>query len=376
MTTTLSNFGSGDAQPTGGLTGIAKAAFLTEPPNRENTGKWEAPDTEYGLTTHRHRGRYGGGKTHTAATHEVRWVSGGDLGGYVEKYGDKLLQIPDTYSGFSEFEPYLSCIDGLLTEAYGYGIDGTAAERALRVLIDNGRYNRSNYHIIACGQYPWVLIGDEGVLLCSTTPIGRTDSISRTVPLSLPTGEVDVEEENPTALTALRRVGAYLSGNIPDEASGENTIDTPISLEEHLQPPLTKRRSKYHKFTGEPSGEESETELRIKRGDLYSLGAMELDPHSVPGGNGTEQITAPQSGMDVEVSFTDPREIGESHSEGIVIGYSFDWECYGCSTEEVAVVTTYHLEEPSIDGSRIELTINTTHTRLATVTPDYKIHDN
>ncbi|RLM94352.1 hypothetical protein D3D01_15940 [Haloarcula sp. Atlit-7R] len=103
---------------------------------------------------------------------------------------------------------------------------------------------------------------------------------------------------------------------------------------------------------------------------------MELDPRSIPGGDGPEQITAPNCGDDVEIAFTEPREIGETYSEGIVIGYSFDWECYEYSTEEAAVVTTYHLEEPVFDGSRIEVTINTTHSRLATVTPEYEIHDN
>jgi len=375
MTTTLSNFGSGDAQPTGGLQGIANAAFLTDPPKRENVGVWENSSTEYGLTTHRHRGGYSGGSTHTAAPQEIRWVSGGDLGGYVEKHGDELIRIPQTYSGFDSFDPYLSCIDGLLKEAYGYGIDGTAVERALRVLIDNGRYNESNYQVIACGQYPWLLCGDEGVLLCSPTPIDRTESISRTVSLSLPTGDVDVEEENPVVLNALRRVGTYLSGHLPDGANGKNPIEDTVSLQEHLQMPISKRRRKYHKFAVESSEGDSEIGLKIEREDLHALGSMKLDPRNLPGGGGDEVITAPQSDEKVTVALDDPLEIGETTPEGIVVGYSFDWETFEYSNEEVAVATTYHLEEPNTED-RIQLSINTSQSRLATINPEYPINDN
>jgi hypothetical protein len=72
------------------------------------------------------------------------------------------------------------------------------------------------------------------------------------------------------------------------------------------------------------------------------------------------------------VEYSPERDVGESYPEGLVIGHSFDWETYPYSPEEVAIVTTYHMEMPSESlGKLFTVDINRTETRVTTTSAHY-----
>lgn len=371
MNNSLSEFGGGATGPSGGLVGIANAANIRDPPVRENIGSWKYPDTEYGLTTHRNTkgGSAGDGKVSPQIAYEqhVRWVSGGDLGKYVEEYGDELVSIPSTYSGFENLKPYLGVVDGTI-DGYGYGIDGRAAERALRVLIDNGRYSASSYHIIACGEHPWLLIGDEGVLLCSLTPVSRTEAIARTTGVAIPEGHLEVEEERPEVLEAIHRIAAFAGGTLPrgvsSGATNELSDEKAIEFTGHKSVPSPSTSSSSYGRHGHTfyRGEDNTTD--ILREDLIPLGTMVLDQADLPGVTSPERVTSPTGPQSVRVEADVERKIGTIHDEGLVIGYSFDWQTYEYGPEAVATITTYHLD---ISALPTKIVIQKTHNRVATV---------
>jgi hypothetical protein len=377
MDTSLASFGAGEAEPTAGLVGVANAAYLTDPPERENIAGWLSPSTEYGLTTHQVAVNGTGGLSQKAAKHEVRWVSGGDLAGYVEEYGDELRRIPGTYSGFNggEFDTYLSCVDGLVEDYYGYGISGTAAERALRVLNDNGRYKQSKYHLITAGEHPWVLTGPKGTVLCSPVPVERTPANSRQVPVEFSQETVQIEEENPIVLRALKRVEAYLTGQRPAGAPEGIAIEidttAPLAFAEHEKPPTSTKYGGTDQHVFSASGNDEAVKIKIQREDFRNLGMMALRSEELPGVGKPATIESP-SGTQVTFEYSPERDIGEYHPEGLVIGHSFDWETYPYSPEEVAIVTTYHMEMPSESvGKLFTVDINRTETRVATTSAHY-----
>ena len=370
---TLSDFGTGSTEPTGGLTGIANAARLVGPREREDVRGWETASTEYGLITHRASNSGSSGHSHSPSKQEVRWVSGGDLSGYVEKHGDRLMSIPSTYGGFNSFDTYLSCVDGLVPDNYGYGIDGIAAERALRTLIDGGRYKHNRYNLIACGKHPWLLSGPEGVVLCSPAPVGRSERIARTVSSTIGTQAIEVEEENPLVLRALDRVATYLAGNTPEQAPDTNQLDDDSIhiLGEHIKTPTNTSFGgcDYHLFAD--ADEDSVMETSIAREDLRDLGTMSLTIESLPGWCNGATVAPPNGGPAVEIPYENYRDIGKNYDEGLVIGYDFDWESFEYSPEQVAVLTTYHL---TVDkrSDRREVRIERTYERLQTTSTHYE----
>lgn len=374
MDTSLASFGAGEAKPTAGLVGVANAAYLTDPPERENIKGWKTQSTEYGLTTHQVDCETKAGKSHGATKQEVRWVSGGDLAGYVEKYGDELRSLPSTYGGFSggAYEPYLGCVDGLVEDNYGYGISGRAAERGLRILNDNGRYQASKYHIITANEHPWVLSGPKGVLLCSPTPVKRTMKNARTVPVEFSETTVDTEEENPIVLEALRRVEAYLADGAPPNAANNVGIELQpepsLAFVEHEDVPTS---TKFGGCDQHVFNTEAGISVKIEREDFHNLGTMELQADRLPGVQEPATVTSP-SGKSITISHTPEREIGEFYEEGLVVGYSFDWDVFPYSPEEVAVVTTYHIEMPADSvESPFTVTVNRTESRIATTSVHY-----
>jgi len=377
MDTSLASFGAGDAEPTAGLTGVANAAYLTDPPKRENISGWRSPSTEYGLTTHRVDSSVSGGLTQSAAKHEIRWVSGGDLGEYVEAYGDELRQIPETYSGFSggAFDTYLASVDGLVEDHYGYGISGTAAERAVRVLNDNGRYQASKYHLITANEHPWVLTGPKGVVLCSPVPVGRTLANSRTTAVEFSEETVHTEEENPIVLRALKRVEAYLSGEIPaggpDNISADLSNSPALSFANHEGAPTSTKfgGADEHIFSTQDTDEG--VTIEIPREDFRELGMMELRSDELPGVDEPATVESPD-GTEVTVNYSPEREVGESYPEGLVIGHAFGWETFPYSPEAVAVVTTYHLEMPTESlEKKYTVNINRAEDRITTTSVHY-----
>jgi hypothetical protein len=377
MDTSLASFGAGEAEPTAGLVGVANAAYLTDPPERENVAGWKSPSTEYGLTTHQVAINGAGGLSQKAAKNEIRWVSGGDLAEYVEEYGDELRQIPGTYSGFSggAFNTYLSCVDGLVADHYGYGISGTAAERALRVLNDNGRYQETKYHIITANEHPWVLTGPKGVVLCSPVPVDRTAANSREVPVEFSQETVHTEEENPIVLRALKRVEGYLTGEppagAPENITADLTAAPTLAFAEHEKPPTSTKYGGTDQHVFSTSGDDEAIKVKIQREDFRDLGTMKLRSDNLPGAQEPASIESP-SGTTVTVEYSPERNVGESYPEGLVIGHSFGWETYPYSPEEVAVVTTYHMEMPSESlGKLFTVDINRTETRVTTTSAHY-----
>lgn len=382
MPTRLDQFGAGSSDITGGLEGVANAAKLVTPPEREDISKWEGPSTEYGLETYR---EYGGhceapGKP---STHLVRWVAGGDLGEYVSEHGEDIIQVPETYGGFDNFNTYLAAVDGFVEGGYGYGISAPAAEKALRVLIDNGRYKGSRYQIIPCGDKPWVMVGDEGVVTCPPVPVEKDAGMEIFTHVELPgdeTYQLPIEEENTTAITAIKRLAAYLSGNIPSEAqTGKDSADisTPLKFTEHLSHPSnTGYHGGAHSFTAEPTddSDDGERSVEIEQSDLGVLGTMVLDHRDIPGGDGPETVSTPDGAYATTVDFESPRTIGAEYEEGVAVGYSFDWRDCPCSPGQTAVVSTYHIVQPSersggLKGDRVA--VNATHTQIGAATPEY-----
>jgi len=376
MDTSLASFGAGEAEPTGGLVGVANAAYLTEPPERENIKGWEPASTEYGLRTHRVESKYSGGDSHSAATHEVRWVSGGDLKKYVERYGDTLRSIPETYSGFSggSFDPYVGCVDGLIEDDYAYGISGTSVERALRILNDNGRYQASKYHIITAGEHPWILTGPKGVVLCSLTPVERTDRNAQTSPVEFAETTIDVEEDNPIVVRALKRVEAYLAGEAPVGASSNDIHSTdrmPLTFAIHEDVPTSTKLGGTDEHVFNTEDGDGGVTISIAREDLEDLGKMAVSPNALPGVPAEEAVTSP-SGTEVTVDYTPEQSIGEFCEDGLVVGYSFEWQTFEYSPEEVATLTTYYLELPDGDVDALfSPSISRSQTKVTTTSPHY-----
>lgn len=379
--TSLSNFGASGNSVTGGPEGIANATELTDPPERENASRWEGPCQEYGLTTYRFYATGDGNHPRNPATHQLRWIAGGDLSAYVAEYGEAVHQVPQVYGDFDSFGPHLMAVDGLVEGAYGYGIDGTSVEQALRLLIDNGRYSAPSYSVIACGNHPWVMTGDEGALLCSLSPVEKPDDVERTTDISVPGQDepVAVEEENPVALKAISRVASYLHGDIPANATSKldsAEVQSPYSLVEHEGPPTsTGYRGGTHDFRAvSPNKEDSdETTIKIDQGHLQTLGTMALDYSDITGGVQGDPVEMPCGDKSVTVRFPEPRTLGKRYEEGIAVGYSFDWESYDYSPETVGVVTTYHIQSPADDSGRYNSTVGLTpvRTQVGSAHPDY-----
>lgn len=156
---------------TGGLCGIARAASLTNPDTRSHDDfSWQTPGSEYGLLTRRLTSRTNSSEANVSVSpHEARWVIDDRerLVDYVEEHGDVALSVPGTYSSFAEeWNLYMSHLD-TTNESLAYGITPDTLERALRLLSGGGRYKASRYTVIACREYPWLLTGPNGTLLCA-----------------------------------------------------------------------------------------------------------------------------------------------------------------------------------------------------------------
>ena len=146
MTECLRSFTSSDSETdlSPDAESVARSATTVSAPDRDSVD-WAAPDDDWGLTTRRPLSSINtsAGRAHPQQT---RWVIEGDVGAYVATHGDgDLLALPETYEGFSDIDTRVAFVDGLAEDSYGYGIDGQAVEKALRVQTHSllRRFHRS-----------------------------------------------------------------------------------------------------------------------------------------------------------------------------------------------------------------------------------------
>lgn len=325
--TSLSAFGSTEDDLDPAPTSVARCARLTEAPDRGDETGWESPDTEWGLQTRRPASSIQTGAGHVRPQ-QTRWIVDGDVAEYVDEYGSgEIWGIPDTYGGFSEINPLVTHVDGLC-EKYGYGIDGTALEKALRVLTGGGRYSATDYTVLPCGPHPWILTGPEGSLLCSCMPVDRPDAGQGRLSSEIQAGDtrLSVEEENTQILHGLAHFVRLL-----EEAKGVD-IET---AEYH-----TVRGDVKHSVHSADDGS-----FAMKAGDLATLGTLARNPSDVEVAD-RGRIKPPNGEHTVSIDWDGPtHEVGDVVDERLIAGYEFAWEDPDESLERVATVRTFWLRE-------------------------------
>jgi hypothetical protein len=111
--------------------------------------------------------------------------------------------------------------------------------------------------------------------------------------------------------------------------------------------------------------------VSIAREDLGDLGKMAVSPNALPGVPAEETVTSP-SGTEVTVDYRPEQSIGEFCEDGLVVGYSFEWQTFEYSPEEVATLTTYYLELPDGDVDALfSPSISRSQTKVTTTSPHY-----
>lgn len=321
----LSSFSTGEINLEPDPVSVARCATLRNVPDRDGTD-WESADEEWGLTTRRPASELTtSGKTYRASPQQIRWIIAGDVGEYVDKHGDETFwRVPSNYGGFNDFDTYVGYVDGLC-DGYGWGIDGRALERALRVLIDGGRYNASRYRVFPCGRHPWILTGPEGTLLCSPVPVDDpSDGQRRTSTVDLGEQTLTVEEENQQVLSGIKHYSWLL-----ECSRGTEVLETSYE----------KRRDRtLHTFHGENA------ENTISASDLATLGRIVTDSSRV---FDSEQISGRSPEFDrsaVTIEWEGPdHQVGDVVDGDIVAGYESFWERPEASIETVATVRTYRV---------------------------------
>jgi hypothetical protein len=322
----LSTFSSGSTDTddlTPDTASLARCATLTEPPERSDDPAWEAPDEEWGLTTRRlTSSTRTAGKTMTVRPQQLRWVVDGDVGEYVEQYGTgEAHQLPSSYGGFNEWETVVAHVDGLCDE-YGWGIDGQAVEKALRLLSGGGRYQASDYTVIICGRQPWLLTGSEGTLLCSCVPVNKPDeSQQRESDITSGTHSFAIEEENPQV-----RAGVEHAVDLIEASMGDEIVEAEYG---------SRRSDTVHTLHGS-------ARYTVSAADLAVLGRLETDPDAI-GTRLRRGIEPPISGKQISVDWEPRHEVGEVVDDDIIAGYEVVWETPEDALETVATVRTYRL---------------------------------
>ncbi|RXK47726.1 hypothetical protein [Halorientalis pallida] len=344
--TSLSAFGSTEEDLDPAPTSVARCARLTEAPDRSDAPEWESSDTEWGLQTRRPASSIQTGAGHVSPQ-QTRWIVDGEVAEYVEEFSSgEIWGIPDTYGSFDGIAPLVTHVDGCC-EAYGYGIDGDALEKALRVLTGGGRYSATDYTVIPCGPYPWILTGPEGSLLCSCMPVDRPDGGQGRRSSEIQAGDtrLDMEEENDQILHGLAHFVRLL----------EEAKDVDIE------------RAEYHTVRGDvkhsvhSAGDES---FSMGAADLATLGTVAKTPSSVEVAD-RGRIKPPNGDHTVAINWDGPEhEVGDVVDERIVAGYEFAWEDPADSLERIATVRTYWLSE-----GYSSFRLNYWSARLVTVLP-------
>jgi len=346
MTESLRSFSSSDSEPDlrPDAQSVARSATTVSAPDRDGV-EWAAPDDDWGLTTCRPLSSINT-SAGRARHQQTRWVIEGDVGAYVARYGDgDLLAIPETYGGFGNIDTRVAFVDGLAEDSYGYGIDGQAVEKALRVLTGGGRYTASKYTLIPCGRQPWILTGPEGTLLCSCMPIDRPDAGGPTTQVQTSAGTLDIEEDNPEVLAGAARFVELLE-DVEGAAINRCTYD---SL----------RGRTRHSFI-----DEDDTEWTMAATDLAQLAGLATDPSVIQGTVG-RGIQPPTGGDPIVADWDGPdHAVGDRVDGAIIAGYEFAWEQSEDCLEAVATVRTYRVR-----SSHSTWVVDYQTHRLASVVP-------
>jgi len=319
-----------------GAIGIARAAVIRDPTNAglnnestlpEDYAPLESSDSpeEYPLETRwfteGFRSRDANAKIEP---HHLRWICGGDLTAYVERYSDRTFGVPSSYSSFNqEWETYVGKID-TYGEQYGWGITSNALERALRILSGGGRYQETRYQVIACGNHPWVLTGPSGTALCAPVAITTTVSSDRHGQVTVGGDEFAVTEENEAVLTGMEILFEISDNLHPVEYDG-------------LKYSSRNQRSSYHRFElsddSVPSIDEART--RLSPADLYDIGSCFPQPDAV-------RAAAAQTVGSKADEWLPPAKPGERTDLGIVAGYQpFTENCEESATVRSGIKTIY-----------------------------------
>lgn len=282
---------------------------LTEPIEHDGFPEWSRTVEAHGLTLRSFRGGFELRDELYAHCAHARWVVDGDVNAYLAAHRDGVWPIPDTYSTFSEWTPYLGEMDGTL-HRYGYGIGRKTVERALRILTGGGHYRADDYTIHACGTNPWVLEGPEGTLLCNCDVIGRPNDPAQ-IPetrVETPAGAITVEEENPMVLAGIERFAQLLADHFDR------------TLVEHTSAPWGNSLHGFRDDAGEG--------LQIDAKDLATLGGLSQRAEDVSVYGGAEvPLPAPFEDRTTHLEWTGPEyEVGESPINGPVVGYQLEWE--------------------------------------------------
>jgi hypothetical protein len=325
--TSLSAFGSTEDDLDPAPKSVARCAQLTDAPNRTDDPEWESPDTEWGLQTQRPASSIQTGAGHVRPQ-QTRWIVDGDVAEYVEEYGSgEIWGIPDTYAGFDEIPPLVTHVDGCCS-TYGYGIDGEALEKALRVLTGGGRYSATDYTVLPCGPYPWILTGPEGSLLCSCMPVNRPDAGEGRRSSEIQAGDtrLSVEEENDQILHGLAHFVRLL----------EETKDVDIDRVEYK----TVRGDVKHTVHSADGDSFS-----MEAADLATLGTLAKTASGVEIAD-RSRIKPPTCDHSVSINWEKPdHEVGAAVDDRLIAGYEFAWEDPDGALEQVATVRTYWLSE-------------------------------
>jgi hypothetical protein len=325
--TSLSTFGSTEDDLDPAPKSVARCAQLTDAPNRTDDPEWESPDTEWGLRTRRPASSIQTGTGHVRPQ-QARWIVDGDVAAYVEEYGcDEIWTIPGTYAGFGEIDPLVTHVDGCC-ETYGYGIDGTALEKALRVLTGGGRYSATDYTVLPCGPHPWILTGPEGSLLCSCMPVDRPEGGEGRRSSEIQAGDtrLTVEEKNDQILHGLAHFVRLL----------EEAKDVEIERAEYQ----TVRGDVKH--TVHSADDES---FSMEASDLATLGTLAKTASSVEIAD-RGRVKPPSGDQTVSINWDGPEhEVGEVVDDRFIAGYKFAWEDPDDALEQIATVRTYWLSE-------------------------------
>jgi len=252
---------------------------------------------------------------------------------YVDAFGDAVWPIPETYTAFDEFERYLGEMDGA-SRRYGYGIDATQLEKALRLLTGGGHYDHEVYTLVACGQKPFVLAGPEGVLLSRPGHIARPQDESqcpqRTITGSLTrSGDeyaLDVEEANRAILDGIQRLV-----ELADDAYEQR-------ITSHEGAPHSV--SSFHFFETQDG-----TSVKVSAETLETLGRLKTHHRDVSVYGGAT-VDVPRTSTSVDVAWDDPeRLVGDTYHGAPVVGYDVEWETLGRRRFSVLVVRTHRLVE-------------------------------
>jgi hypothetical protein len=198
---------------------LARRAVYASPGDKapDHDVEWGPPGTEYGLRTEWANSPFTlEGRHSQLSPSDMRFIVGGDLAEYLATHGDRRVRVPGTFTALrSDWSPYLGTYTHLTADACGYGITAEALEQAIRLLSGSGKYSRTAFKVVGCGEWPWIVLGRTGTLLCTPVPISDDDSdtqfnLPRTQPCVLAGTSGDLHDEATAVKRGIERFATLL----------------------------------------------------------------------------------------------------------------------------------------------------------------------